>query len=349
MKKNKPKLYKKFIKDASFKFKGFMLPIFAYSGFLSSIYYCFFNFRFYREHKATLKGIIAYHSSISDIKESSALLRRNIHRLEKGLIMKPRREIFANKFINETVDHYILINNQESFCKYEKKWAKDVLTEFFKVVGNTENIDSARELFKTTQKNETTNSLYIPYQQSELLTSTVNYDDLYSLFKKRRSTRWFLDKKVEMSNIKKAVNAAVLAPSACNRQPFQFVVMNTPEKAVDIAKLAMGTAGFCNNIPCLIAIVGNLNAYPLERDRHVIYIDASLASMQLMLALETLGLSSCSINWPDIESREKKIHKKLKLKDSERVVMLMAVGYAEPSGGIPFSQKKTDSLMIREV
>ena len=57
----------------------------------------------------------------------------------------------------------------------------------------------------------------------------------------------------------------------------------------------------------IVQVVGNLAAYPLERDRHLIYIDSALASMQLMLAAETLGLSTCPINWPDVDFAEQNI------------------------------------------
>src|SRR5690606_16867538 len=107
-----------------------------------------------------------------------------------------------------------------------------------------------------------------------------------------------------------------------------------------IANCAGGTSGFAENLTSIVAVVGDLSAYPYERDRHLIYIDGSLAAMQLMLALETLGLSTCSINWPEINANERKIRKVIKLKDYERVVMLLAVGYADQTGGIPYSQKK---------
>ena len=63
----------------------------------------------------------------------------------------------------------------------------------------------------------------------------------------------------------------------------------------------------------------------------LVYIDGSLAAMQLMLALESLGLSSCSINWPDVEERERQLAKILGLAYQERTVMLLAVGYADPT------------------
>ena len=102
----------------------------------------------------------------------------------------------------------------------------------------------------------------------------------------------------------------------------------------------MGTAGYHENIPVLIAIVGQLGCYFSERDRHLIYIDGSLAAMSLVYALETLELGTCCINWPDMEDMERQIAAELRLADDERVVMLMAVGYPDPTGMVAFSQKK---------
>ena len=83
-----------------------------------------------------------------------------------------------------------------------------------------------------------------------------------------------------------------------------------------------------------------LDAYFDERDRHVIYIDASLAAMTFMLALETLGLSSCPINWQDVAEFESKIRNILQLKTIERPVMLISCGYPDKDAKVPFSEKK---------
>ena len=74
---------------------------------LASIYYSLFSRTFGREHKAVLAGKIAYEQNLKRIGESSILLRRNIHKLEKGLIMQPRRDIFAEGVIEETIEFYI--------------------------------------------------------------------------------------------------------------------------------------------------------------------------------------------------------------------------------------------------
>jgi hypothetical protein len=62
--------------------------------------------------------------------------------------------------------------------------------------------------------------------------------------------------------------------------------------------------------------------------------------MSFVFALETLGLSSTLINWPDLEPLELKMRKAIGLDLSERVVMLIAVGYDDPTALVPFSQKK---------
>lgn len=329
----------------------YIIKVFSLSGLSSSFYFLVFSQKFRREHKAVLNGRLEYRHSLINIKNSSILLRRNIHRLEKGLIMQPRREYFAESYIEETLDCYGSCLTSGSIDSNEIKWANDVLSEYFDSVIDTKVISRMRCIYQnlpTPVKLSTESEKYIPYKRSEQVTNVMSAQELEALYIKRRSVRWYLEKEVPANNIYKAIELASLAPSACNRQPYEFIVISNPTKAVNVAKLAMGTAGFAENIRSLIVVVGDLSAYPKERDRHVIYIDASLAAMQFMLALETLGLSSCPINWPDIESNEKRLANELNLPSYKRPVMLISVGYADPLGKIPYSQKKSAELLIEE-
>jgi len=231
-----------------------------------------------------------------------------------------------------------------------------VLSEYFSKIDYelNENCLSSYQLFKDIELesinllgNLYNNEKYIPYEKNNAILSTITFDQLTLLFEQRRSVRWYDKKPIPRNLIEKAINIAALAPSACNRQPFNFHYIDEHKEVKSIAELAMGTKGFSDNLPAIFVITGDLSAYPYERDRHIIYIDASLAAMQLMLALETLGLSTCPINWPDIESRELGMQKKLGLSIEERPVMLLSVGYAKKSGKIPFSQKKDSSLLLK--
>lgn len=331
-------------------FDQIIYPFFTENAFLSSVYFCFFSTQFRREHQSVLKGRLQYQNSLHDIKLSSVLLRRNTHRLEKGLIMQPCRKVFAEAYIEETIECFAKCLLSEELCAEELKWAQDVLVKYFDITQSSVVLDSARQRFESlTLKSFDCAEQSLPYQHQQRVKSNISQEALHNLFKQRRSVRWYEQKPVEISAISQAIEMASQAPSACNRQPFQFYTITDMDKASEIASIAMGTTGFSDNIPALIVVVGDLSAYPAERDRHIIYIDGGLASMQLMLAFETLGLSSCPINWPDIEICEKKIERKLGLPSHLRPIMLISVGYGQSTGQIPFSQKKKTNILMKEV
>ncbi|WP_229711104.1 nitroreductase family protein [Agarivorans gilvus] len=265
--------------------------------------------------------------------------------------MQPRREVFGLAFIQETVACYKRCVNGDNVNQQELKWAHDVLSKYFLAVaaGKSEVVDGARAMFNDIAAKYSTEKEFSPYSYQSLEKASVSFEQFKQLCVQRRSVRWFKDQPVPRELINQALSAATLAPSACNRQPFEFFVFDKVEEAREIGAIPMGTAGFSHNFQCVLVVVGDLAAYPYERDRHVIYIDGSLASMQLMLALETLGLSSCVINWPDVENLEREMSKKLSLKANQRPLMVLSIGYADDKGMIPYSQKKDVNELVKEV
>ncbi|MEJ2602769.1 MAG: nitroreductase family protein [Gammaproteobacteria bacterium] len=329
------------------------LRLFSMNGFLAGVYFAFFSRRFRREHRAVLRGRLRYYRNLEGGGRSSPQLRRNIHRLEKGLVMRPRRPVFAEGFIGETVLAYERARGNADYSPDELQWASHVLDAYFEAVEETRVIAAARRKYGSFAQPVSAPDRFgraesRPYPRSRLPETSVAFDDLLMLFLRRRSVRWYLSDPVPIELIRKAVDAAALAPSACNRQPFRFIITTDPDQAHAIAACAGGTVGFAQQLPALIVVVGDLSAYPFERDRHLIYIDSALASMQLMLAAETLGLATCPINWPDVEPAERKIQQILEFEPHERVIMLIAIGYGDPEGGVPFSQKKQGDLLSEE-
>lgn len=338
--------FKKLIKLLIHKLQKCCWPVAVKSRLLTRVYYCFFDRAFAYEQQALLKAKLTYFAKEGIQNGTSSLLRRNIHRLEKGLIMEPRRDVFALDYIQETVDVYVAANTVEGFSSSELSWAFSVLTAYFNVIKLPNSIvKTARETFLSVESLGHDN--FKPYYSESRASHDVSFDSLLALSQARRSTRWFLDKPVEVEKLEKVVSVASQAPSACNRQPFEFWVVEGESFRKKIAKLPGGTVGFSDNIPCLIAVVGDQSYYPMDRDRHVIYIDSGLASMQLMLAAETLGLSTCAINWPELAKLDEKVSRLFKLPQYKRVVMFIAIGYAKPSGGIPYSEKKSADQLIR--
>jgi nitroreductase len=229
----------------------------------------------------------------------------------------------------------------------ELKWFTDVLQAYFDAVDMDDFVLPLQRSFMAAATQSAAPEKFFPYPRSGLQKSNVTFEQFKALAIQRRSTRWFEAEPVPRELIDKAVLIGLQAPSACNRQPFEFRIFDHQERCREIANIPMGTSGYAQNIPAIVVVVGKLNAYFDERDRHLIYVDGALASMSFMFALETLGLASCPINWPDMEERERMMEAALGLKKWERPIMLMAVGFPDPEGGIPFSEKAPIDFMRR--
>jgi len=324
------------------------------TGSFSGLYYFAANKQFDREHRAVLAGRHAFEISRTTAGITNSLLRRNIHRLEKGLIMRPRREVFGLDYITETVAKYEAIVAELPASRLvqdpEFRWFTDVLSRYFSVTRGYLGLDSYRQRFdrlKVQLGLAEEQSERIPFRQARRASSAISYEHFISLCRQRKSVRWFLQRAVPREELMKALEAARFAPSACNRYPFFFHVFDEKDKVDIVSTLPGGTVGFSQNFPVIIAIVGELRNYYGERDRHLIYVDASLAAMSVVLAAETLGLATCCINWPDIEEAEQVAERVLKLEPDQRPVMFMAMGYPDPEGLVCWSEKKPISDVCR--
>lgn len=314
------------------------------SNFFIKLYYFLFDGSFTREMHAVYHGRLQHKAGDATLEAQRFTLRRNIHRLEKGLIMRPRKDVFALKYIGETMDAFATVfpaDSGNAERTEELEWFVSVLTEYFDAIEPSKATDKHKAAFDgaLSASRFACGEQRAPYQRSESPELATSFDDLSALYKRRRSVRWFEDRPAPRDLVDKAITAALQSPSACNRQPFKFRVIDSGDAVEKITSIPMGTRGYAENVPMIVVVVGQLDAYFSERDRHLIYIDSGLVGMSFILALETLGLGSCVINWPDIEEKERQMSKALSLTRWERPVMLIAVGYPDPTGGIPYSQK----------
>ena len=310
-------------------------PLIAWSGLLCAAYYLFFSRAYWREQKSVAAGMALY--GRDGTRGEVFMLRRNIHRLEKGLIMPKRRAVFGVEFIMETVTAFgsLAVKNGEP----ELSWAYDVLERYFSVVGDHPRVAAAHRAFSDIKLDAIDRDL-VPFVRSDIGEPQVTFEQFEKIIARRRSVRLFLSERVPRGVLDKAMLAGGKAPSACNRQPIRFHIVDEPATVRAVASLAGGTRGFAEGYPSLVVVTGNLAAYFTESDRHVIYIDGALTAMSFMLALETLGLSSCVINWADRRLEDTQLNRPMGFPRHERAVMLIAVGYADPTGFVPCSTKQ---------
>ena len=322
-------------------------PLFSWSGFLSSLYYTLISTCFRRELKAVMQGTTKFHNDKKDKSSAEFFLRHNIHALEKGLCFRPLRKVFAIGYIMQTTEiyksytQYNVTLDEDEMNQY--KWFTDILNKYFSVTESHPEIDTARKIFDSVDSNFLDKvPLSIPYKRKFGVKSSISYDEFLKLAKQRRSVRWFEQKSVPRELIDKALLAARLSPTACNRQPIKYRIFDGTDPSLlrKIVKLPMGTAGFDKNIPAMAIVVGTIKAYRGERDKHAIYIDGSLSAMSFLFALETLGLSSVICNWSDLEPREVAMQKALKLEYYERPIMTIAFGYPDMDSHVAFSGRR---------
>lgn len=314
--------------------------ILAKSGLLSALYF-YLRGSFRSEQKGILHGQTRYHEDEHSGGEPVHYVIRNVHRIEKGLSMRDRRDVFAESYIEETTDAAIDAWSNETLDEEQLEWTLDVLARYFGVVDETPPITRAKSTFEDfySDIDYISNGKH-PKERSHFENSSVSFEDLRRLSEQRSSTRWFKDRPVPRDAIDSALEIALQSPSACNRQSYEFRFYDDPDLISEITELPVGVSGYRDNIPCLGVLVGNHRAYESEQDRHVIYIDASLAAMAFQFALETKGFGSCCINWPVIRWRERRMADMIGLEDDQEVIMLIAIGYPDPGGKIPYSEKK---------
>jgi nitroreductase len=325
-----------------------VLQVFGSSRLAATVYSIPGFGTFNREQYGVLAGRRAYYQSLARSRRSHVELRRNVHRLEKGILMEPRRDVFARDYIEETVEFYTKAvrgrGPDTGIDDVELQWAYAVLSEYFSIVRPGEPVvDRARHAFEKLDapENVVVDRPLFPYPHEQIKRSDVTYDELLALAHQRRSVRWFQDRPVPRELIDKALVVGREAPTACNRLPYEFLVFDDAEAVAKVASIPFGAGGYAHQVPTIIVVKGRFDSYFSPRDRHVPYVDASLAAMGFMLALETLGLASSVINWPDFEPLELKMQKTLGLAPYERVIFLIAVGYPRPDALVASSPKKS--------
>lgn len=320
------------------------LPLMVRVPLFRRMWYGFFSGVFSHEIAMYVKARLVYYRGMEGAQGNMPLLRRNIHRLEKGLLMVPRKPVFAVDYISETVSEYLKVkqNFPESSVL---DWADDVLTSYFSVVAPHPVADCARERYFQNRTKPAGCALeFVPFQAEALVEERRREleDSLNELLARRKSVRVFQAGRIPARDlIDKAVLMASNSPSSCNRQPFEFRFFDDPALVKQLSAIPGGAKGFSAGIPVLCAVVGKMDVSPSPGDRHLIYIDGSLAAMTLMLALESLGVATCALNWPDNHDLESAFRKVVDMEEYERPIMLMAIGYADDAGLVAFSRRKS--------
>ena len=156
---------------------------------------------------------------------------------------------------------------------------------------------------------------------------------LQQLIFARRSIRRFKPDRVEKEKLLSCLEAARLAPSSENSQPWRFLVVDSPPLKDELAREAFSgihsMTKFAAQAPALVVVLARLDVVVHKIGRRLqgtefFLIDIGIAGEHLVLRAEELGLSTCWIGWFNV----RKTRKLLGIPRKYKIVCMIAVGHA---------------------
>ncbi len=158
--------------------------------------------------------------------------------------------------------------------------------------------------------------------------------DFLELARRRESCRAYLDKTVEKDKLLRCFEAARMAPSACNSQPWRYVAVTDAEKVEKMVGCVydgiLPINRFAKKVPVFVAVIESavqLSAKLRDKVNEQKYaqMDLGLSVENFCLAATEQGLGTCIMGW----FKEEKVKEILGIPEGLKVRLILAVGYPE--------------------
>ena len=158
--------------------------------------------------------------------------------------------------------------------------------------------------------------------------------NFFDLIKTRQSVRKYSGKPVEREKIEKCIEAARLAPSASNSQPWKYIIVDEPGLKEKVGKETYSNLirfnKFVEQAPVIVVIV--IEKAPIItqigakiKNKEFSLIDIGISAEHFCLQATEEGLGTCMLGW----FNEKPIKKLLKIPKNKTIGLLISLGYAE--------------------
>lgn len=172
------------------------------------------------------------------------------------------------------------------------------------------------------------------------------------LVKKRQSVRRYLSKEIEADKLQRCIEAARLAPSASNSQPWSFIIVDEPELKDKVAKLTFDQVitfnKFVVQAPVLVVfiiekpkIITRIGSFikKIEYPK----IDIGITSQNFCMQATEEGLGTCMLGW----FKETPIKKLLDIPTDKKIGLIVSVGYAPEDYRQREKSRKTYEEVLR--
>jgi nitroreductase len=181
-------------------------------------------------------------------------------------------------------------------------------------------------------------------EEGKMIKSTL--DDIIG---KRRSVRKYSEKKIEKRKLFEILDSSRFAPSACNKQPWRFIIVDQKKKVQEIFNKCLGgivSNRWAQSVPVFVVACARKSLLVhkvAERYKNVPYhyLDMGAAIEHILLKATQQGLGTCWIGWFNKRSLRKILH----IPRGVEIVSLIAIGYASEDVEI----KERESINIDEI
>ncbi len=151
-------------------------------------------------------------------------------------------------------------------------------------------------------------------------------NSLYNLMLRRRSIRKFKPNQVNEEDIKYLLEVAMSAPSACNKQPWEFYVITNETLLKELTNVSRYTK---IDAPLAIVVCGNLQRSLSRKDNDYWIQDCSAAIENILIGCTALGLGSLWCGAYPQKSVVKNVKELLRLDDDVIPLGLIYIGYPD--------------------
>ena len=278
----------------------------------------------------------------------TAHLTMDYHRLEKGMALPNTRIGFGKDVIKR------LLSN---LAQYTERFGQDELTRIVHGVLRQYQtrqaalgfanpaLDAALDQMRQTHADPAVSCGVTPLPLADLF--AVDEAAGQQFLESRHSVRQYTGELVSDAQIARIAEIAQRAPSVCNRQCGRLYVANTRERIAEVLSYQNGNGGFGDRLGAVFIVTADLRSFVSLGERHQGYVDGGIFAMQTLLAIHSLHLGGCMLNWSMTHHDDERLRAAFGIPAHEVVITMIGFGHCVAAPEIAVSPRIALSEVLK--
>lgn len=271
------------------------------------------------------------YSMVMDVKSSQermlGIITNREHVIEKGLTMPETRLGFGRDNLIALIELCKIYKNKYD-CKHEQFLSAISVIKEYKEFHEHHDFKLDDEVLNMISTLVQEFPDIRPSQQVDLSSSAFfsTIDANFDIFAHGRHTvRNYSTEDISDEELKKVMELAKTAPSACNRQPVRVHICKN-QLIQSVLCLQNGNRGFGKCANAVLIVTCNLSSYLNSLERNAAFVDGGIFVMNLLYSLHYHKIGACTLNWSTTVENDRKLRELIKLEEKEEVICLITVG-----------------------